>query len=981
MANVFNISPRYPFLDVLARYILETGKQSNINIANDIVLLPTRRACRRLKEIFFELKGQEATLLPKILPLGDVDEDGVSFIDYANDDLITDLPPAISNIERNLLLSYFIKKYNEQITEEQAYSLAVDLSHLMNTVEMEELNFSNLKNIVPEEFSEHWQNTLKFLTIITEEFPKILKEFNLLNPVDRNVKLIKKQIEFWKLYPPHGRIFAAGSTGSLVPISEMLVYISNLKNGFLILPGLDKNISDSDFELLTSDFPFTNQNHPQYGLLKLLKKLDIKISEIPELPLFKDYKDISSSDRELLSSKIMILPDMHDSWQNMPKLEDSVLDGVSEIRLDNEAEEVFAISCLLRKSVAENKKTILITPDRKIAKSVSSELKRWNIIVDDSAGVPASDTTTGNYIILLLKMLYNDFSPYSLLSVLKHEYTRINYDKETLNNLTEKLETKFLRENSCIDNLEKLLSLTETDSDIHNLLLSIKTITSEFYSLMQNEDKYPLYELLKKHIELVEKFVSYSDINTSEILWATDLHSSLSEELGILLNSLKAIQIDNLPIDKMTANAYFKFISNYLLSLKLRPSINTHPNIAIMNSIEARLMDADLYIMSGLNEDIFPRVNSDDPWMNRPMKAKFKLPLPERKVGLSSHDFVEFFCKKNVIMTYASKMDNTSMMTSRWLTKLSAIVDIGHIVWKDEVSKEVLSWINKDKEYKKKELCKRPSPCPPLYARPDTLSATWIEKWYRDPYIVYAGKILDLKKLFEINQEVSFREFGNIIHESLEEFKKKNLSSYDSLIDIMIRKSLPYKTIAQIDFWYSKFKVIAKWFVDYERQLKDIVNISFLEETGEYQITPTFKITAKADRIDILNDFGACIYDYKTGSVPKQKDVETYSPQLPIEAIILQNQGFKNIKIKPKYINFRYIKLDGKDKKTLPNKLNTSENDEIIKTTINNLKETISEFSKETTPYISRPNPDKTGHLIETYSEYTHLARVKEWES
>ena len=55
MVNVFNISPRYPFLDVLARYVIETAKEQNLNIANDLILLPTRRACRHLKEIFLLL--------------------------------------------------------------------------------------------------------------------------------------------------------------------------------------------------------------------------------------------------------------------------------------------------------------------------------------------------------------------------------------------------------------------------------------------------------------------------------------------------------------------------------------------------------------------------------------------------------------------------------------------------------------------------------------------------------------------------------------------------------------------------------------------------------------------------------------------------------------------------------------------------------------------------------------------------------------
>ena len=982
MASIFNISPRYPFLEVLTSYIIETAKKENLNIADDIVLLPTRRACRHMKEIFLRYSDDKAVLLPTILPLGDIDENGLASLDYDNENLYSDLPPAISKIKRNLILSTLVKAKMKDFTEEQAYSLAVDLAHLMDTVEMEELSFNNLQNLVPEEYSEHWQETLEFLKIITAEYPKILEDNNVMNPVDRKVRLIKKQIEFWKKYPPKGRVFAGGSTGSLVPISYMLRFISKMDKGFLILPGLDKNISDKDFEILTASYPKTNQNHPQYGLLKLIKGLGLKISDIPELPMFKDY-DVADSDRELLSSHIMLSSDMSDDWSKLPKLNNNVLSGVSEITLDTDSDEVFAVASLLRKAVFENKKALLITPDRKIAKSVANELKRWNIIVDDSAGIPASDTITGNYIILVLKMLYDNFSPYSILAVLKHQYTHLGYKKSDLESLTQEFEEKILRGKISLNNLDKIIDITFKFPKIYELLLKIKDLSKSIYSKICDSKKYNLYDLLKEHLILVENFVDSSDVNKTEILWKSDLHNDLSSELASLLSSLKEIKDEknSVDIDKMTASAYFVFISNYLLSLSLRPKINSHPNIAIMNSIEARLITADLYIMSGLNEDTFPSITSDDPWMSRPMKAKFNLPLPERKVGLSSHDFVEFFCKKNVVMTHATKVNGTNTITSRWLTKLSAIIKIANLEWKDSLNEEVKSWIKISNEDIISSRCKRPAPCPPISARPKQLSATWIEKWYRDPYIIFANKILRLKKLDDINPVAGPAELGTVIHNSLEEFKKKNLSTYAELMQLMMNNALPYIDIPQIDFWYSKFKTVAKWFVNYEESIKNLTSCSFEEEEGSFQITPDFTITAKADRIDILKENNkAIIFDYKTGTPPSEKEVETgYAPQLPIEALILQNKGFNNIKGTSSIAGVRYVKLTGSKNGEIKGEKLDEVIDDIISKTLNNLKETIAKFSVETTPYLSRPNPNKVGHNIENYSEYSHLARVKEW--
>lgn len=994
MANIFNISPRYPFLEVLASYIVETAKSQNLNISDDIILLPTRRACRYMKDIFLRLSENKAVLLPTISPLGDIDENGLASLDYDTDSVDgwldseksgvsqKKLPPAISKIKRNLILSTLVKEKNPDFTEEQAYSLAVDLAHLMDTVEMEELSFNNLSNLVPEEYSEHWQETLEFLKIITAAYPKILQENGVMNPVARKVCLIKKQIEFWKHYPPKGRIFAAGSTGSLVPISYMLRFISKMEKGFLILPGLDKNISDDDFELLTAPYPKTNQNHPQYGLLKLIKGLGLKISDIPELPLFKDY-DIADSDRELLSSHIMLSADMNDDWSKLPTLKNDVLSGVSEICLDTDSDEVFAIAGLLRKAVFENKKALLITPDRKIAKSVANELKRWNIIVDDSAGIPASDTVTGNYIILVLKMLYDDFSPYSILAVLKHQYTHLGYTKVELENLTTELEKNVLRGHVSLNNFEKIINASFEYPSVQQLLLKIQNLCKDMYSKMCDSQKYNLYDLLREHLTLVENFVASDEVDKTNILWNSDLHNDLSKELSLLLSALKDIKDEknSIAIDTMTTTAYFVFISNYLLSLSLRPKINSHPNIAIMNSIEARLITADLYIMAGLNEDTFPSVTSDDPWMSRPMKAKFNLPLPERKIGLSSHDFVEFFCKKNVIMTHATKVDGVNTITSRWLTKLSAIIKIAGLKTYDSLNDEVKSWIKISGVNKVASRCKRPEPCPPLSARPKQLSATWIEKWYRDPYIIFANKILGLKKEDDINPVVGGAELGTVIHASLEEFKKRKLSTANELKHIMLNYAIPYMDIPQIDFWYSKFDEVAEWFAKYESDIKNSIQYSFMEEYGEYNITPNFKITATADRIDISYENKATIFDYKTGTAPSiTNDVSTgYSPQLLIEALIFKNNGFKNIKTNSKVSGVRYIKLTGSKNGEIKGEKLDECIDEMIDKTYTNLKNNVAEFSKETTPYISRPNQTRVGPSIENYSEYTHLERVKEW--
>lgn len=979
MKNIFNISPLYPFLDVLVQFVIDSAHKQNINIANDIILLPTRRACRALKDVFAKLSAGNS-LLPKILPLGDIDEDGFAFLDYQNDNLdLMDLPPAIPDIERNLILSSLIKKKSPSLNDEQAFSLAVDLAHLMDVVEMEMLDFKNLQYIVPENLSLYWQENLEFLQIITDWYPQILKERGYLNPVDRKIKLIYKQVEVWQKYPIKGRIFACGSTASLVPISYMITSISNMENGYVVLPHLDKILSDEDFYNV-------GQNHPQYGMKNLLIKMKVKREEVIDLKPLNPIKNIADKDREILSSFIMLNSSLSQTWQNMPKLNNDVLNGVEKLSLNNDADETLAIAFTIRKMIEENKKTLLITPNRNIAKAVASELKRWNIDVDDSAGTGASEIPTGNYFILLINAIVDNFAPIPLLSILKHSLSHFNMDKVYLDSLVDNFEQFILRENFLLTDIDLIISKCEEFSFINNkfdinpilnILYYIKKSLSSFLNLFNEDGKAFLFDMLTEHIKLVENFVQNNQKEPDfylNALYKGDLNSQFSEGLRNLLDSLYKLKGDD--ISKMTLKSYRDFIANYLFNLKLRPVIQSHPLIAIMNSIEARLLNADVFILAGLNENTFPSVSADDPWMSRPMKAEFKLPLPERKIGLSSHDFVEFFCKKNVILTRSQKSDGLNTIESRWLQKLDAIIKISNINFSS--NNDILNWIQVfTKPLCDVQKCKRPMPCPPLYARPKELWATSIEKLYRDPYIIFARYILNLKKLKDINADTLPADFGDIVHACLEEFKNKNLSSIDELKQIFIRKSLAFHNIDIIDFWFKQFDDIAKNFIDYENNIKDSVKQSFTELEGSLKITDFFTLKAKADRIDILNDNNAVVMDYKTGYAPSDKEVLSgYAPQLPLEALILNNNGF-NIK-NAKTSSMLYLKLSSKDGKYITN---IDKNiDEILDNTYKSLIEIVSKFYDENTPYISRPNPNKLGDMIKKYSDYNHLARVKEWE-
>ena len=182
--RLFTIPPGVSFVDALAAALLaETGGDPLV-LARYTILLPTRRARRALDEAFLRQSDGRPLLLPRTLPLGDLDpddvvlagsEDGAAFESAPG---LADLPPPIPALRRQLLLTQAIqaagRATGEPLSGDQAARLAAELARLLDQVQTEQQSFDRLRDLVPEDYAGHWQITLRFLSVLTEEWPKIL---------------------------------------------------------------------------------------------------------------------------------------------------------------------------------------------------------------------------------------------------------------------------------------------------------------------------------------------------------------------------------------------------------------------------------------------------------------------------------------------------------------------------------------------------------------------------------------------------------------------------------------------------------------------------------------------------------------------------------------------------------------------------------------------------------------------------------------
>ncbi len=308
-ARVFTVPAGRPFLEAVAGAILkgdlpaEGGRApSPLDLPDITLLLPTRRATRAMHEAFFSAGGGRAMTLPRVRPISAGEEDltllaGLAGAETLGPDDI-DLPPAVSEIERRLVLTMLVGAWSKMQqaseahpagdlaplsgaagdTPSKAANLAADLCRLMDMVETEGVDFSGLEQLGPDEFSEHWQHTLDFLKIVTSAWPAHLSEKAVLSPAERRNRAILAEAARLATAPPSGPVIVAGVTGSIPATVALMRSVARLPQGALVLPGLDTHLDEEGWQAVGS-----HPEHPQFGLKKLLDALGLRRKDVRAL--------------------------------------------------------------------------------------------------------------------------------------------------------------------------------------------------------------------------------------------------------------------------------------------------------------------------------------------------------------------------------------------------------------------------------------------------------------------------------------------------------------------------------------------------------------------------------------------------------------------------------------------------------------------------------------------------------------------------
>jgi len=972
--KVVTIEAHLPFLDTLAARLVGMAGADPLALSRMTVLLPTRRAARSLADAFLRGGNGRPLLLPRLRPVGDLDPDELAFLADETTAESLDVPPAIPGLHRQLLLARLIQARGDDLLAGQAAMLARALARFLDEAQTENANFERLQTLVPDEYALHWQDVLKFLGIVTDRWPTILAELGALDPAERRNRILLAQAEQWRAEPPADPVIAAGITGGVPAVASLLEVVARMPTATVVLPGLDRAAAEDVWTAIRGD-----PSHPQHVMARFLDRLGIvpagvEAWEAPGL-------SAGPSARMDLVAEALLPASLTEQWRRETPREPALTQGLRRLDCAGPQEEAQTIALLLRESLESRpyRTAALVTPDRSLARRVASELMRWGIEIDDSAGIPLSKTPPGAFLRLLLELVDGAAAPVPLLAALKHPLAAGGMAPEQFRAEVRALEQDALRGVRPAPGLGGILAALRPEAAPRRAFVQrLAKIMSPLTAAMASTDV-PLRAMVEAHIATAEALAEAAEERGDRRLWQGDAGEAASEFMADLLAAS-----GDFPL--RAGADYPALFESLLADHVVRPRYGRHPRLFIWGLLEARLQRADFMILGGLNEGTWPGDPADDPWMSRPMRARFGIAPPERRIGQAAHDFVQTLGAPEVVLTRAERVAGTPTLPSRWLLRLETVLRAAGLENALTERREPLVWQALLDRPLERLVMPAPAPCPPVSVRPRSLSVTEIETWMRDPYAIYARHVLKLRALEPLDAEPEARERGTVIHEALDSFVSAFPDSLpadaeDRLLDYGRRAFGALLSRPGIwAFWWPRFERIARWFLEQERVRRALLSGLSSEVRGTRIIAAPggrFTLKAKADRIERRGD-GLVIVDYKTGGVPTEPEVARgLAPQLPLEAAIAESGGFTGLSAAP-VSALEYWRLSGlRPAGEIKVLAEGSEARELMTLALAGLQELITRFDDPRTAYRAAP----VTRYAPRYTDYAHLERVQEWRA
>lgn len=1023
--RVFSIPPGLPFLPTLVEALLAgrlvpdfRWSGEPLALADATILVPTRRAARSLRADFVEALGGNAAILPSIRPLGEFDEEADAFVPPAGAGLRLD--PPLPAIDRLLLLAPLVRRWKQRLpahlaaryaepftvpaSTSDAIWLARDLCALLDEIETEGADRAALAGLVDGELAGWWELTLEFLTIVTEAWPSILSERGMSDPAAWRNAMIDAETARLATLPPRGPVIAAGSTGSIPATARLLATIAGLDRGAVVLPGLDRRMDEESWAILgRPDAAPSVHGHPQYGLRRLLDRLGVTRDDVVELG---DAAPALAA-RAALVGEALRPAETSDAWAarkgEIASLAASgALDRVGLVEAANEREEAIAIAMALRLALeGGSTSSALVTADRGLGRRVAAELRRFGIRADDSGGTPLAPSAPAGLFRLMIEAMFRPGDPVTIVSALKHPLLRLGMTRAEAREAAATVELVALRGHvgrpdigALAADFEMRLAAIGADSrkpfwwprlDEPRLARARQLLTALSCALaplnaLRYRESVTLADMLEASVTTFEALGRDPETGLAE-LYDGDAGEAFAGFLSSLFGSRSSLDLS--PAE------WPDIVQALLAGEVVKPPQGADPRVSILGTLEARLQSFDFLVIGGLNEGSWPRRIGGDLFMSRLMKAGIDLEPPERRIGLAAHDFAMAAGSPDLLLSRSMRAGDAPAVASRWLQRLMACAGEEAAGGLRRRGNRLLAWARAIDEGPRVAGAARPRPTPPIAARPRHFTVTEIETLRRDPYAVYARRVLRLNAIEPLLRDPGAAERGNLFHEILHRFARLDIDprradALDALLSAargaFADEALPPDIEA---VWWPRFLAMAPELLEWERS-RDFVQERLAEANAEPREIGVSGITlrGRADRVDLLAAGRADILDFKTGSSPSLRQAHMLvAPQLALEAALLARGAFAGAGQRvPADLAHVRLKADGSvnHESILEFRKQPRSAPDLAQDAWMRLEKLVAFYADPANGYISRALPFREG---DTSGDYDHLARVLEWSA
>ena len=954
MRGVFGLPPGANFPRFLVQGLLErVGADDPAALARTTMYLNTRRMQRAVEH---ELTGAGARLLPRLRLVSDL----------AQDMVLPGLPHPVSPLRRRLELTPLITALMQRekgISAEAAiFDLADSLATLMDEMHGEGVLPGALAAIDVANHSAHWQLTRDFIGIIAQYFGADA------TPDQQAFQRIvtERVIAQWQGNPAQDPVIVAGSTGSRGTTRLLMQAMAGLPQGMLVLPGFDFDTPASVWAAMSD--ARVGEDHPQYRYCRLMADLG--------LDHVRPWVDVPApvpGRNRLISLSLRPAP-VTDQWMvEGPQLHDlaGATQGMTLIVAPSPRAEAVSIALILRSAVAQGKTAALITPDRNLTRLVTAMLDAWHIRPDDSAGEPLILAPTGRFLRMVAGLFGQRVTGEALLALLKHPATAQGGDRGAHLRHTLTLEMSIREKGVAFSDAAYLgdWALGHADACVTQWAVWLADLLKGLeYTGVQ-----ALSVHVATHIALTEALAAGPGGADTGPLWTS-------------VDGMPArVVIDGLIADAdaagdVSAAQFADILTAVLQQGDVRRQGQSHPDVMIWGTREARIQGADLVVLGGLNDGIWPATPAADPWLNRDMRLQVGLLLPERRIGLAAHDYQQAVCAPEVVLTRAKRDAQAETVASRWLNRLTNLLDglpdqggpaaLRGMVARGDVWLAMVAAL--DKPDAVVPPAPRPAPRPPVAHRPKQLSVTGIRTLMRDPYEIYARHILRLRALAPIRPGPDPLLRGQVIHSILERFVRNRHTDDDprahlmAAADAALAEEVAWPTARAL--WRARLDRVADFFL--EQDARHGGRPVVLEERSAFDLPGLgVRLTARPDRIDVLPDGRLCVIDYKTGALPTDKQQKIYDVQLLLEAYMAE-QGAFGERLGTTVASVAYIGLG-----TSPEVADTPITRDLLDDIWSNLQRLLTTYADPAQGYVSR----RALLLEKDIGNFDHLARFGEW--